>query len=506
MSDRRKQVTLGAILSYFSIAFNIIAGLLYTPWMVSQIGQNQYGLYTLATSLISVFLVDFGLSSATARYVSKYHAEGDDEKVNSFLGTIYKLYLIIDAGIFIALIIVYFLSGTIYKRLTPEELSQFKVVYVIAAFYSLFNFPFITLNGILTANERFIEQKLGDLIQRALTIALVVIALLNGMGLYALVAANAVAGVVVIVYKLVMIKRRTTVKIIFRKNDPGMLKEIFSFSVWMTVASLAQRLVFNITPSVLGMVANSAAIAVFGIVTTIEGYAYTITNAINGMFMPKISRIYAGRDTETSIQPLLLRVGRFQFAINGLIVAGFSVIGKQFIILWMGSNYIDAYYGLVLVLIPGLFYNSLQIGHTSLMVKNKVSITAYVNLGMGLMNMVLCYIFARWIGVLGASLAIFISYMVRAVALNILYERVLDVSIGEFVRKCYIKMSPSVLLTIAVGFIVQRMIGFGGWIKLGITGAIVVFIYVGLLFTIGFEKSEKEIVIAKVKRLICKNS
>ena len=121
MSDRRKQITLGAILSYFSISFNIIAGLLYTPWMVRQIGQNQYGLYTLATSLISIFLVDFGLSSATARYTSKYHAEGDDEKVNIFLDTVYKLYLIIDVVIFLALIIVYVFSGDIYKSLTPKE-------------------------------------------------------------------------------------------------------------------------------------------------------------------------------------------------------------------------------------------------------------------------------------------------------------------------------------------------------------------------------------------------
>lgn len=502
MSDRRKQITLGAILSYFSISFNIIAGLLYTPWMVRQIGQNQYGLYTLATSLISIFLVDFGLSSATARYTSKYHAEGDDEKVNIFLGTVYKLYLIIDVVIFLALIIVYVFSGDIYKSLTPKELSQFKGVYLIAATYSLLSFPFITLNGILTANERFIEQKLGDLIQRALTIVFVVIALINGMGLYALVAANAIAGIIVILYKLAMIKRHTKVKVNFHESVPGMLKEIFGYSVWMTIASLAQRLVFNITPSILGMVASSAAIAVFGIVNTIEGYAYNITNAINGMFMPKISRIYAGTDYETSVQPLLLRVGRFQYAMNGLIVAGFAVVGRQFINLWMGAEYIDAYYGLLFVLVPGLFYNSLQIGHTSLMVKNKVNITAYVNLGMGILNIILCYFLARWMGVIGASLAIFISYMVRAVALNIIYDKVLELNIREFVRKCYVKMSPTVLLTIGFGFLVQKIVGSGGWMKLSITGIVVASIYFGLLLTIGLEKTEKDVVFTKLRNII----
>ena len=86
-----KQVKVGAILSYVAIAVNIIAGLIYTPWMIGQIGQSQYGLYTLANSLITLFLVDFGLSSATARYLSKCNAEGDREGAEKILGAIYKL-------------------------------------------------------------------------------------------------------------------------------------------------------------------------------------------------------------------------------------------------------------------------------------------------------------------------------------------------------------------------------------------------------------------------------
>lgn len=76
--------------------------------MVDTIGKSDYGLYTLANSLITLFLVDFGLSSAVSRYVAKYRAEGRQDKVNNFLGAVYKLYLIIDAVIFVALLIIYF--------------------------------------------------------------------------------------------------------------------------------------------------------------------------------------------------------------------------------------------------------------------------------------------------------------------------------------------------------------------------------------------------------------
>ena len=80
--NSRDQIKIGAILSYLSIGINIIAGLLYTPWMVDTIGKSDYGLYTLANSLITLFLVDFGLSSAVSRYVAKYRAEGQWDRVD----------------------------------------------------------------------------------------------------------------------------------------------------------------------------------------------------------------------------------------------------------------------------------------------------------------------------------------------------------------------------------------------------------------------------------------
>ena len=197
--NNKIQLRIGAIISYISVAVNLIVGLVYIPWMVRQIGQSQYGLFTLANSLITLFLLDFGLSSAAARYVSNYHAEDDEEKIGNFLGVIYKFYIIVDAIIFIVLTVLYFFIDTIYVKLTPEELKQFKVVYIIAASFNIVNLPFVTLNGILTAYEKFIQLKLADLIYRVLVVGLTVVALLLGMGLYALVTVQVISGILVII-------------------------------------------------------------------------------------------------------------------------------------------------------------------------------------------------------------------------------------------------------------------------------------------------------------------
>lgn len=496
--SNNKQIKIGAILSYFSIALNVIAGLIYTPWMIEQIGQDDYGLYTLANSLITLFLVDFGLGSATSRYVSKYRAEGRQDKIDSFLGAVYKLYLIIDAIIFTALVVVYFLLDRIYVKLNPEELEKFKVIYIMAASFAVVNFPFVTYNGILNAYEKFIQLKFADVLYRVSLIVLTVAALLLGRGVYGLVLVHAMVGLITIAYKFIVIKK-LPIRVNFQSKDFRIYKDLFGFSIWVTVATLAQRLVFNITPSILGAVASSGAIAVFGIVTTIEGYTYTITSALNGMFMPRISRIYQEGNAERNIFPLFLTVGKFQFALNGLIVAGFAVLGMHFIDLWMGSEYRAAYYGILLVTIPGMFYNSLEVANTAMVYQKRVKLQAYIGIAVGLLNVMLSIALSSIWGAVGACLSIFAAYTFRAVAYNVVCWKVMGFDMPRFARKCYLRMSIPVILTIVFGIFLNCAVPDIGWRMFALKCMAVAVFYCVMIFTVGLENMERKSCIAFLK-------
>lgn len=500
LNKSASQLKKGALYSYLAIFVNILSGLIYTPWMIRQIGQSQYGLFTLANSLISLFMVDFGLSSACARYVSNFHAEGREDKVEGVLGVIYKLYLIVDFFILLSLVIVFFFLDVIYLNLTPDELIQFKVVYSIAGIYSVVSFPFVTLNGILTAYEKFQKLKLSELLYRFLVICLMIFSLLMGWGLYALVTVNALAGMLTIVYKYIVVKKETSLKVNFNYSSKTLYKEIFKFSIWITVSLLAQRLIFNITPSILGIVANTSAIAIFGIVTTIESYTYLFANAINGMFMPKISNIYVN-DKEGNVLPLMLSVGKFQYIVNGLIVVGFLILGKQFLLLWMGESYIDSYYCILLVIIPGLFYNALQIANTAMIVKNKVKYQALVDLVMGIINVVLSFALSSIFGVIGACISIFIAYSFRTVALLFVYKKTLSINMLDFIKECYIKLSICLIATIIFINLFLDNLGLGGWIGLVIKAIIITLIYFALIYILGLNKKEKKFIRSFIKKI-----
>lgn len=502
--ESTRQIKRGAILSYVAIAVNILAGLLYTPWMVQQIGQDNYGLYTLATSLISMFLIDFGLSAAVSRFVSRYNAEGDQDSVNNVLGLTYKIYLLIDFVILFVLIIVYLNLDLIYNKLTPNELSAFRVVYIIAAAFSILSFPFTTLNGILTSYEKFAELKICDIFNRISSVLFIIFALLNEYGLYALVTANAISGIATILLKLIIIKRKTSVKANLNFKSKVMVREIFSFSIWSAIVSIAQRFIFNITPSILGSVSGAASIAVFGIASYLEGYVYTIASAINGLFLPKVTRIVIKDNASANLLQLMIKIGRIQLSIIGIITIGFITIGKDFVILWMGEEYILSYYNTIFLILPSLFYLPQQIGNTAIVALNKVKLQAYVFIVMAIVNMLFSIVLSYFWGSLGASLSICISYFIRNVGMNVIYHKSLKINIFIFFKECYIRLLLPLLSTLVIGLGTNFIFSGVSWFNLILKGSIIVVTYILLMWIKGFNQYEKDLVKETILQLTSK--
>lgn len=504
-----KQIKIGALLSYLGIALSILSALIYSPWMLSKIGKSDYGLYTLASSLINIFLIDFGISSAVSRFVTKYNAEGKQEEINNLLGLVYKLFMLISLIASIILLVIYFCIEGIYVKLTPEEIERFKVVFIISATYSVVSFPFAsTLNGIMTSYEKFIQLKLCDVLHKVTTVVMIVVALLLGYGLYALVAAHAVSNLLFFLIKWIIIKTSTPVKVNLKYFDKSMLKEVFSFSIWVMINAICSRLIMNLCPNILGVTAGTLAITVFGFASTLEGYVHTFASAIDGMFMPKIARIaYKDTDGDTSkLLPLMTKVGRYQFAFICLIVVGFICVGYDFISLWIGSEYIDVYYCAILLMLPAPFYLSQQIGKSAMVVTGQVKYLTFVNIIKAVINVVLVFILSKFIGVIGAGLSICIAFFIRNIGNMILYQKKLNIDMKKFSIDCYLKLVPAILLSSIFAFVFTYFYSELGWLHLMIKICVIVIVYLLSIFFIGFNKDERSNVLKRfIKKKKVKN-
>lgn len=489
----------GAIISYLSVFLNIAITFFYTPWMIRQIGVSDYGLYSLVISFIAYFVMDFGMSGTVTRFIAKYRAEGNDRKIENLMGLIFKVYLTIDIIIFLVLFVIGFFLAGIFQGLTPEEIEKLKVLYAIAALFSVLNFLFKPMHGAMMAYEFFVETKLIDMIHKVGTVLLIVIALLLGMGVYALVIINGAMALVTSILFYYIFKKKTKLKINFRYYDKPEMRNLFGFSIWVFLITMAQRFRLTFMPSILGMLANSTEISIFSLGSSIEGMVWVISSALNGLFLPKVTRLSHQGDSR-AITDLMIRVGRIQFYIISLIFIGFVILGQDFLHLWVGERFHKTYFVVLLLISTNLISLTQHVAANLVYAENKVRYTAtltFVASGISLFGSVLL---APIMGAIGCSLSYFIAMSVNLIQLNIFYKNKLHVGIGRFFRNCHFRLMPTMCIIGLLFYGLRQIVAMDSWFTFAMFGVLYIVIMVTIDYLFLFNKEERNMVLSLIHK------
>ncbi len=502
---KNKQFTLGAIISYFSIAFNIITGLLYTPWMIKTIGDDQYALYTLAISIVNLLLLDFGIGGSVTKFLSNFYARGEQDKANAFMGIVYKVFFIITAWIAVILTIMFFFLGSMYKTLSSEDLVVLKRLYIIVAVYSVVTFPCIPFTGTLTANERFIEVKLCELVQRIGSVILIIVFLIQGRGVYALLLVTVITNALTYLAKYIFIRRKTKTVANLKFWDRGMARELFGFSIWLTIQSIAQRFIFNIMPSIIIALAGSAEVTLFSLASTIEGYVYTFTDAINGMFMPKVARLTSSETRDRDMPILMEKVAKYHMATLGLLFIGFICVGQHFVSLWMGEGFEVLYMAILLLIFPSMISTPQQVASTSLLTMGIVKPQAIIFIVGSVINVGIAVALLPYIGVLGACISVMVAYLLRTALTNILlYKKHLPIKLSRYFFDTYARWGIVAVITVVWGVLLNYLLPIQSWSSLFIKAVGIGAVYLVLFVFIDLKKEDRNELFSKFTSIVKK--
>lgn len=489
----------GAIISYVAIFLNIAITFFYTPWMIKKIGVSDYGLYSLVYSFISYFILDLGLSQAIQRFIAKYRAEGSEDKVEKMIGITTRVYLIIDAIIFVVLFVLYFFISDIFTGLTPTETERLKGLYIIAGIFSVLSFMFKPMAGAMMAFEYFVEEKMLEMVNRVGAVVGVCIALALGADVFALILINGAFSLITSFLKLVVFKRKSKLSIQWTYFNMSELKSIFSFSMWTFGSGLAQRLRLTLVPSLLGILSNSSEIAIFAMGMSLEGMVYTISSAINGLFLPTVSRMVHMQKKDEMLN-LMIRVGRLQFYVIGLIFSGFFIFGRSFLLLWVGEDFSNVYWVLLLLILSNLVSLTQSIAGDLIYVENKIKdstirifICSVVGLG------VACILAPKY-GAIGAAIGTAFGLCMYQLIINIYYKNKLGIDVGHFFKECHMRILPIVLILTIVTCYTKQYYTPTSWLSLIIIMAIYTLIYSVLTYCFSFNRYEKDLIINIFKK------
>lgn len=499
------QIKAGAVVSYITIFFNIISGFIYTPWLIRQLGQSDYALYSLVLSVMTYFVLDFGMGAAITRFVARFRASGQEHRVKDLLGITVKLYLILDAVIMIALVIAYLFLDNIYVNLTPDELEKFKVIFVIAGSMSVLSFPFLPQNGVFTAYERLYALKMFDLIAKIVTVATIVISLLMGGGLYVVVFFNAFVTFAMHLMKFIYITRAEHLRINFRYHDRGMVKSIFGFSVWVTLATIADRFFFTFIPSLLGIVSNSVQISIFSVAVSVENYVSLFASAFNNLFLPRVNAMVTHKESTEKITDLMIKVGRLQLLVVGTLIVGLTSMGHEFILCWVGKDYEQSYIVLVLFLIPSIVHFTQGIANEMIYATNNVKYRALVYILGSIISIVTTVVLAPRYGAIGAGVGIFLAILLSHVFLmNYIYYKKLYLNVWRYFKECHFAMYIQFIVSGIIGFVIMKVCPVNSLLLFIIKGCIWGVIHLIITWFTILNDYEKDLFTGFIKRFLHK--
>lgn len=502
----KSQVKSGAILSYLSLFINNFLGLVYTPFLLSKLGQSEYGLYSLVTQIIGYLTVlDLGFGNAIVVYTAKYRAKGEKEKEARLNGMFIVIFCVI--GLIAALIGValYFNVEKLFgATMTADELSKAKVMMLILTFNLAITFPFSVFSSIVTAYERFVFAKVRTIIRNLLMPIIMIPLLFMGYKSIAMVVVVTMLNMYILLSNTLYCFRKLHIKIKFGKFDIKLLKEIFAYSFFIFLAVIVDKINWSADQFVLGAVSGTVAVSLYSVASQFNTIYLSFSNAINGLLLPKISKMVAKEESEEEISNLFIKTGRLQYIVMALVITGFVLFGKQFIILWAGAEYTTSYYIACILMIPVTIPLIQNVGISILQAKNLHKFRSVLYALIAIANIALSIPLAKAYGGIGSAIGTAASLIIgNGLIINIYYQRKARINIIEFWKQI-IKMTIPIAPIAIIAFFILKYVNLTNWITLGVGVAIYASVYCLVCYLLVMNRYEKDLLLKPINKIINK--
>ena len=503
-TNQVNQLRIGVVLSYVNLGISCIIPFLYTPIMLHILGQAEYGLYSLANSVISYLtLLSFGFGSTIIRYISKYRAEENKEAVNRTFGFFLLLYVFLGILVFVVgLVVSNNVEHIFHKGLTESEIDKVHVLIIIMSFNTALSFPNSVFSSIITSYERYVYRKLVDMISTVAAPIFNLVALYMGFASVGMSIASTILQILMLPLNVIYCFKVLNIKPKFKRIPYSLITEMLGFSFYVFLATIVDMLFWSTDKVILGMLASSTAVAIYNVGGTFNNMVISLSTSISGVLTPKITGMIAKDVPREQLTELFVRIGRLQYFVIALIVSGFSVFGQSFIQLWAGNEYADAYWIAILTMFPLCIPLIQNTGLSIVVAQNKHKFRSIVYLIIAIINAISTYLIVPYYGGIGAALCSCIAYFVgQGLIMNVYYYRVTGINIPLFWKNIG-KMSlvPGIMLALGIAFSLR--VALNNWLSFFASVIVYSLIYFVTMYKFVLNRYEKDIVQKPLQAII----
>ena len=459
----------------------------------------------MASVVAYLGVLNFGFGSAYMRYYSRYKVQDEREKIATLNGMFFIIFSIIGMIAVIAGTVLAMNTEVIFgSELTSTELSRAKILMMILVVNLAISFPNIVFTSHITANEKFVFQKLVQMIKTIANPFVVLPLLILGYGSVGMVIATTFLNITIEIINAVYCINKLKMKFSFRGFDLKLMREMTVFSSFIFINLLIDQINWNVDKFILGRFHGTVSVAVYGLAAQLNTYYLSISTAISSVFIPRVHRLVANPGNNNELTILFTRIGRIQFIMLSLISSGLIFFGRPFINMWAGENYDTSYAISLLLIIPVTIPLIQNIGIEIQQAKNMHQFRAWVYFFIAIANIGITIPLAKTYGGIGAAAGTALSLLLgNGIMMNWYYHNKVGLDI-KFFWKQIIGFSPALSIPIVFGAIISVKIDLDNILSFLMFGIIYAIVFMISMWKIGMNQYEKDLFGKPLKRLLKK--
>ena len=463
----KNQLKAGVIFSYISTGITVLRQLIYLPIMIRILGQSEYGLYSVVSGVVSYLsLFSLGFSGAYLRFFSRFKYQDDKKKLASLNGMFIILFCVLAFIALVSGIILSFFPRKIFgSKLSDAELIKAKILMVILVFSMAIVLVSSIFEAIIRAYEQYIFQQAVYLMVVVVNPFLCLPLLLMGYRSVMLVLVGAVISIGRLVANVWFCVFKLKIPISFHNFEFKLLREISAFSFFLLLNMLIEQ---------------------------INGLFVNFSMTISSVFSPKINRIVAEEreNYQKKFTKLMVKIGRIQWLLLGLLTTGFIIFGKYFIVhIYAGGGYEKSYITSLCLVIPALIQLIQNVGVEMQRALNKHQFCSIIYFVMAIINVAISIPLANKFGLVISD----------GIIMNVFYHKILKINIKLFWKEIMSTLKGFAVPAIS-GILIMKYIKFSSIMEYLVVGGVYVVVYSIFIWKMSCNEEERKMVLGLINK------
>jgi len=494
------------MISYANLLFGTIVNIVLTPMLIKYLGDVDYSIYRVMQSFAGPLIIfNLGISSVVTRSIVKYHAEegySEEEKRNTLALSIMISVIMAMLVTVIGIIVGKFLVPNIYANTySQSQLIVAQQVFTVFVFSTVVHMLTDAFSGCIVGNEKYAIKAAIPLVKNVLKVILITLLLVHGYGVRFIVSVDLVIAIIAFLfscnYSIIGLKEIPKLYYIDKKH----IFEITSFSLAILLQAFVNQINNNIDLIILGAyIDEKSIITMYSSAMIIYAVYNSLVSVVAEFFLPKATELISMNASGKELTDFVVAPGRFNAVVAVGVVCAFAALGKNFIELWIGEKYIEAYYIALILMIPVTIPLVENVAISILDATLKRIYRSTVLFIMAIVNIVISIVLIREIGFWGAAIGTVISLIIgHGICMNIYYAKVFNMQIGYMFRHIFKGILPAGLLAMIVCIPIIMLLN-NTYFTFILECICFCLIYGAFLWKFGMNDSEKISIVSIIKR------